>query len=180
MSPTSAPAQPNPIGDSSGFQQLYEDRHLAVYRFIFGLHGGPIQEVEDLTTQTFLRAWKSRHRFQGDQKAAFAWLLTIARNLVIDHHRYRQRNPTSVDIETQTLHTPDLTPEEMATLKEQRLILLNLLNQLPDQPREILTLRYLLDWRVKDIADHLGLSENHVSVLLRRTIQRLRKQWPSP
>lgn len=180
MMPKSAPSQPNPIRDPRGFQLFYERRQLAVFRFIFGLHGGPVQEIEDLTTQVFLRAWKSRHRFQGNERAAFGWALTIARNLVIDLHRHQQRSPAPLDIETQVLPMPDLTPEELVARQEQLQILWRLLNQLPCQHREIITLRYLLDWRVKEIAEHLGLSENHVSVLLRRALQRLRQEWPNP
>jgi RNA polymerase sigma-70 factor (ECF subfamily) len=170
----------NSIRDPEGFQQLYEHHHLDVFRFIFGLHGGPIQEVEDLTTQTFLRAWKSRRSFQGDQAAAFAWVLKIARNLTIDSHRQQARNPAPLDIETQVIPTYGVTPEELVARHEQYRILWDLLGRLPDQQREIVTLRYLLAWRVKDIAAHLALTENHVSVLLRRVIQRLKKEWPSP
>lgn len=177
---TPAPNPTNPISDRQGFQEFYEVRHLAVFRYIFGLLGGPIQEVEDLTTQTFLRAWRSRQRFNGDERAAFGWLLKIARNLVIDTHRHQGRNQMPLDIEDQAIPTPGLTPEEQVALQEQVRILWGLLNQLPDQQREIITLRYLLDWRVKDIAEQLSLSENHVSVILRRVIRRLKDLWPTP
>ena len=51
------------------------------------MHGGPREEVEDLTSETFTRAWKSRNKFTGDDHDALCWLFTIARNLVIDVHR---------------------------------------------------------------------------------------------
>ena len=75
---------------------------------------------------------------------------------------------------------PGLSPEERVARQEQIQILWALLNQLPDQHREIITLRYLLEWRVKDIAQNLEITENHVSVILRRAIQRLEQQWPNP
>jgi RNA polymerase sigma-70 factor (ECF subfamily) len=163
-----------------GFQKTYQQNHLVVYRFIYGLHGGPTEDVEDLTTTTFLRAWKARHRFQGDQGAALGWLLKIARNLVIDSQRRRGRRENPVDIETQILSSKDLTPEEHVFQQEQVSILWNLLVQLPNHHREIITLRYLLGWKVKDIAKHLGKKENSISVTIRRIIKKLQTEWPNP
>ena len=75
------------IRNPQAFQALYLQSHLMVYRYIFGLLGGPIQDVEDLTAETYTRAWKARQRFRGDEQAALGWLLRIARNLVIDSYR---------------------------------------------------------------------------------------------
>ena len=163
-----------------GFQETYQQYHLVVYRYIYGLPGGPNEDVEDLTTTTFLRAWKARYRFQGDQGAALGWLLKIARNLVIDSQRRKGRRENPVDIETQILTSKDLTPEEQVFQREQVSILWNLLTQLPNNHREIITLRYLLGWKVKDIANHLGKNENSISVTIRRIIKKLQTEWPNP
>jgi DNA-directed RNA polymerase specialized sigma24 family protein len=42
----------------------------------------------------------------------------------------------------------------------------------------MVVLRYVLDWRVKRVAQHMGLAENTVSVTLRRALARLRQAWP--
>ena len=161
------------------FQDLYDHTHMAVFRYIYAYHGGPIQEVEDLTTQTFLRAWKSRKGFNGNQRAAFSWLLKIARNLVIDSYRRSQKNQDLVDIEKQIIPSGGQTPEELVAQQEQIRILWNLLDDLPDRQQDIIVLRYILGWRVKDIASHLDLGENHVSVLIRRTLAKLKRSWPT-
>ena len=75
------------LRNAESFAKLYDRAHVIVFRFIYSLHGGPPQEVEDLTAETFSRAWKARHRFSGNESAAIGWLLQIARNLVIDAHR---------------------------------------------------------------------------------------------
>jgi DNA-directed RNA polymerase specialized sigma24 family protein len=46
--------------DAETFGQLYNRTHLILYRYIFGMLGGPIDEVEDLTSEAYLRAWKAR------------------------------------------------------------------------------------------------------------------------
>lgn len=73
-----------PLASAEAFSHFFEATHLSVFRYIYGLHGGPAADVEDLTAEAFLRAWKARHRFSGDAHAALGWVITIARRLVID------------------------------------------------------------------------------------------------
>jgi len=55
--------------------------------------------------------------------------------------------------------------------------LFHLVANLPEEPREILVLRYLVGWRVNEIASYMGTTENKVSVTIHRTISRLRENW---
>jgi RNA polymerase sigma-70 factor (ECF subfamily) len=137
-----------------------------------------MNEVEDLTAETFVRAWKARRRFSGSEKAALGWLLKIARNLVIDAHRRQKTRGFSQDIEKMIIPADDPDPEKQMLVREQVKMLWLLLNNLPEQQREILVLRYILGWRVQDIGSHLGIKENTVSVTIRRAIKRLREDWP--
>ena len=54
------------------------------------------------------------------------------------------------------------------------------LPQLSFRQRDIFSLRYVLGWRVKAIADHLGLAENTVSVDLRRALRKIQAQLVQP
>ncbi|MFN2152431.1 MAG: RNA polymerase sigma factor [Anaerolineales bacterium] len=167
------------LRDARSFQQFYERCNLMVFRFIFGLHGGPTEDVEDLAAETFVRAWKSRRRFSGTEQAARGWLLKIARNLVIDAHRRQKSRGFSQDIELHIIPSDEPNPEAQVQVQEQIKVLWTLLQTLPDQQREILVLRYILGWRVQDIGDHLAMKENTVSVYIRRAIKRLRENWPA-
>ena len=161
------------VQNTEAFSVLYEDTHLLIFRYIYGLHGGPQQAVEDLTAETYLRAWKSRHRFNGDEKAATGWLLKIARNLVIDTQRrwaVRRVFNTVVSVVTPS-------PETEVMNREQHQEVWQALQALPIQQREILILRYMLDWQVKAIAAYMELKENTVSVKIRRALQYLRDHW---
>lgn len=179
---TPSPIQKNEIdlGTPGGFQNIYLQFHLVVYRYIYGLHGGPTEDVEDITTTTFIRAWKARYRFHGDQDAALGWLLKIAKNLVIDSQRRRGRRNNPVDIETQILLSNELTPEEQVFQQEQISTLWRLLIDLPQYHREVITLRYLLGWKVKEIAKYLGKNDNSISVSIRRILKKLQTEWPHP
>ena len=60
---------------------------------------------------------------------------------------------------------------------EQVRFLFTLLTDLPDEQREIIVLRYLIGWRVNDIAQYIGATENKVSVTIHRTLSKLREKW---
>ena len=167
-----------PYKDSQAFSGLYEDAHRIVFRYIYSLRGGPQQVVEDLTSDTFWRAWKARQRFEGNDKAALGWLLQIAKRLVIDEYRRQKVRGFQADIEKVYIPCPDDSPEEQVSQQEQLKVMMQLMAGLKVEQREILTLRYILGWRVKDIGEHLEIAENTVSVSIRRNLQKLREAWP--
>ena len=166
------------LTDASAFQRLFTRRHVAIFRFIYGLRGGPNEEVEDLTMKTFLKAWRSRSRFKGSEDDAFRWLLKIARNLVIDHHRRKSNQQIHLDIETQSIAGREKTPEEIVFQMEQTRTLWRILETLPSLHREMIVLRYILGWRVKDIGNYMEINENHVSVTIRRVLKQIKDKWP--
>ena len=166
------------ILNADAFARLYENTYLTVFRYVYGLSGGPLQEAEDLTAETYARAWKTRERFRGDDGAALGWLLRIARNLAIDLARRRNVREVDESIPIEVLVDPSLVPEMDIITREQIAILWRMLATLPEDIREMLVLRYMLGWQVKQIAGHLGRSENNVSVAIRRALKSLRGDWP--
>jgi RNA polymerase sigma-70 factor, ECF subfamily len=166
------------IPNAADFTRLYEKTYLIVFRYVYGLSGGPLQEVEDLTAETYTRAWKSRQHFNGDEGAALGWLLRIARNLAIDLSRRRKVRDVDESISIELLVDPNLIPEIDVITREQIAILWKMLRTLPDDIREMLVLRYILGWQVRQVANHLGMSENNVSVTIRRALKSLQRDWP--
>ena len=172
------PGEKAPLQDAESFGQLYERTHLLVFRFIYGLGAEPVEEAEDLTAETFIRAWKARRRFRGDEGAAIGWLLRIARNLVIDRHRRRQVRGSEGALEDLPAQVFGPGLEQQTADRERMLVLFRLLDGLPVDRREMIVLRYFLEWPVKRIAEHMGMPENTVSVYLRRTLNALQRNWP--
>jgi RNA polymerase sigma-70 factor, ECF subfamily len=162
------------IASPAIFGDLYERARLPVFRYIYGLTGGPVEDVEDLTAETFIRAWKARQRFDGDKDAAIGWLIRIAKRLVIDDYRRRTvRTTHSLPADPR----PESMPEPSAVESDQQRILHALLADLSDEQREILTLRYMLGWRIGDIAKYVGVTENNISVSIHRMLTKIREQW---
>ncbi len=163
----------SPISTPVSFRDLFERNRLPVFRYIYGLTGGPQDDVEDLTAETFLRAWKARHRFDGDMDSATGWLIRIAKRLVIDAYRRTLPATRSLLVDPPA----ESAPEQIIIANEQMRFLFTLLADLPDEQREIITLRYMLGWRVNDIAQHISATENNVSVIIHRTLSKLREKW---
>jgi len=166
--------QPNSsIASPAQFRTVYELNRLPVLRYVYALTGGSQDDAEDLTAETFLRAWKARHQFHGEMDSAIAWLIRIAKRLVIDDYRRTVRATRNLAAELNT----ESTPEQITVQSEQEGILFCLVAELPDEQREIVVLRHVLGWRVHDIAKHMGVSENKISVSLHRTLSKLREKW---
>jgi RNA polymerase sigma-70 factor (ECF subfamily) len=165
------------IPNRDTFTRLYEKTYLIVFRYVYGLSGGPLQEVEDLTAETYERAWKTRGHFQGDERAALSWLLRIARNLAIDLSRRRKIRDIDESLQIELLVDPNALPEINIITREQIEFLWRLLDTLPEDIREMLVLRYMLGWQIKQVGEYLYMTENNVSVTIRRALKSLQRDW---
>ena len=166
------------LNDAEIFGQFYNNTHLIVFRFLYGMAGGSFQEIEDLTAETFFRAWKSRHRFHGSAQAALGWVLQIGRNQLIDTYRRKKVRGEDLILNETLLVHPQSSPEEQVALHQQIQLIWNQLQTLSPNQREMIVLRYILDWPIKQIAEHLNMTDNTVSVTIQRILIRLRDHLP--
>lgn len=136
--------------------------------------GGNVTLAEDITAEAYLRAWKNRRSFSGPSEAAFGWVLTISRHILIDKFRtsssHLPENELADDLEDRTQNT-----ETILLNHELSEHLIEALQILPENKREMILLRYVLGWRVNQIADYLSMPENTISVSLRRSLKQLQK-----
>jgi RNA polymerase sigma factor (sigma-70 family) len=84
-----------------------------------------------------------------------------------------------MDIEKVIIPITGATPEEKALQKEQIEEMFILIQDLPIEHREMIILRYMFGWRVKDIGTLLDIPENTVSVTLRRAFNKIKNKWDS-
>jgi len=159
------------------FSAFYERTHLSLFRYLYGLTGGPQEEVEDLTAESFSRAWRARRNFEGSDPAALGWLMKIGRRLVIDAYRRRKVRPVMDDALGEEVPAAETSPEDLVQSGADQEYLMSLLQRLPEETREILVLRYLLGWPVNQIGMYLEIPENNVSAIIHRALSRLRRQW---
>jgi RNA polymerase sigma-70 factor (ECF subfamily) len=165
-------------GDAEAFGQLYDHYHGSVYRFVF-YRTRSTTLAEDLTSETFLRALRNMAGFRWQGKDFGAWLMTIARNLCTDHFK-AGRTRLEVTTEDMGLHD-DATegPEHEVLAGLTNRVLLDGLQQLSDEQRDCLVMRFLQGLSIAETAAVLGRSEGAVKQLQLRGVRNLAKLVPA-
>ncbi len=161
------------------FARFYESAHLSVFRYAMVLCAGNRSEAEDITAEAFFKAWEKRQQFSGNAAAALGWVITIARNILIDRRRAQSASPAETEME-EALPGEEASIEAILIDQYQMQQLLAAIAGLSNPQRDIFTLRHVLGWRVQAIAAALGLAENTVSVYLRRALVKLQSQLVPP
>jgi RNA polymerase sigma-70 factor (ECF subfamily) len=127
----------------------------------------------DIMQEAFLRLWK---QWQDGEVILNprAWLLRVARNLAEDHAKSSfRRNGTQPPHTMNGVRGHDPMPLDSLEREETFAQLRDVMEQLSDSDREILTLRYALDYNAGEIGDMLGINPTAVHMRLSRARQRL-------
>jgi RNA polymerase sigma-70 factor (ECF subfamily) len=144
------------------------------YRFV-GRH----DEAEDLTQEIFLRIFKALHTF--DRRANFqTWLVSISRNLCIDHYRSlrkeRETMAREVDASQLTPVSSERSPHAVLEQVGLKTLIRQALAELPPALREAVVLRDLQEFSYLEIADRLSLPEGTVKSRINRGRLELARQ----
>ena len=155
------------------WEAVYREELPRVYNF-FLYRTGDERLAEDLTAETFEKAWRNRGRYRRDLAAFSTWLFTIARHAAVDAFR-KPRPEVPLDA------VSDLAGEETVEGSVQQRAdferLSILLARLPDRERELVALKYGAGLTNRTIARLSGLSESNVGTILHRVTQGLRLAW---
>jgi RNA polymerase sigma-70 factor (ECF subfamily) len=152
---------------------VYAEQLPRVFNF-FLYRVRDVAAAEDLTSQTFEKAWRARGRYRSDVAGFATWLLSIARNVAIDHGRARREHAPLEDAE----HVATAgTPEDEHARGSDRARLAALVARLPERERELVALKYAAGVTNRAIAELTGLSESNVGTIIHRAVQTLRRDW---
>jgi len=127
----------------------------------------------DIAQEAFLRLWK---QWESGEKILNprAWLLRVARNLAEDYAKSAfRRNGTHPPQTMNGVRSHDPLPLECLEREETFAQLRGVLEEMPQADREILTLRYALDYETNEIAELLAINPTAVHMRLSRARQRL-------
>ena len=162
------------VGAEPDWEEVYAEQLPRVLNF-FRYRLGDTADAEDLTARTFEKAWRARHGYRRDLAGFATWLLSIARNVAIDHLRARQwHEPLDLAAE---VPSSDHTPEQQAVQQSEAQRLGALLATLPARQRELIAMKYGADMTNRAIARATGLSESNVGTTLHRAVEALRVRW---
>ena len=157
--------------DQAAFAQLYEEYFDKIYRYIT-LKIGNKTEAEDLTQQVFLKALQSISSFKWRGIPFSAWLFRIAHNQVVDYLRKQNRNPIPLN---ESLVSGGDNPQSLVEQKMDFERLLSVTRQLTEAQREVISLRFVGELSIAQVAKTMGRSQGAVKALQHSAIVTLRK-----
>lgn len=148
------------------FKDLYESHADDVYRFALWL-AGDSQEAEDITSETFIRAWAHRSRIRTETLKAY--LFTIARNIYLQHLRKNNRQAVLKDVHQDPASGPDRLAESHIELRKVQ----GILQTLPEIDRTAFVLRVQHELPYEEITRILNHSLSAIKVKVYRVRKRL-------
>jgi len=158
------------------FSDLYRAHLRDVYSYSY-YRVGNHHDAEDLTTQTFLQAYRHFDRAQREShgRPLRPWLIRIAHNLAANLYRDRSRKPQT-NIDESVMPLPALhTTEDLVEGRDELARILEGVDQLPDDRREALIMRFALGMDNREIARALGRTDGATKVLIHRATRQLQE-----
>ena len=155
------------------FEELYRTHLRDVYSYAY-YRVGNHHDAEDLTEQAFLQAYRhfERARRESNGRPLRPWLIRIAHNLASNYYRDRARRPeANIEAIEPPMH-PHGT-ERVVEGREDLREVIDKLQDLPDDRREALIMRFALGMSNREIARALGRSDGATKVLIHRAIKQL-------
>jgi len=154
------------------FHQVYEDNVRVVHAFIRRRVGAAA--ADDLTAETFSRAYQNFDRWEDRGVPIRAWLLRIAYHQVVGE----SRKTRPVPVAEPDRHLPPVENHEAGLQRRLEAdAAMTALTSLPASHRTVLELRHLHEMSVPETATVLGLSEDATRALTYRAMQGLRKAY---
>jgi RNA polymerase sigma-70 factor (ECF subfamily) len=155
------------------FSELYRAHLRDVYSYAY-YRVGNHHDAEDLTEQTFLQAFRHYERAvaESDGRPLRPWLIRIAHNLAANLYRDRARRPQT-PIDDTTMLSAVHTTEDLVEGRDELARILDAIEELPDDRREALIMRFALGMDNREIARALGRTDGATKVLLHRAIRQL-------
>jgi RNA polymerase sigma-70 factor (ECF subfamily) len=161
-------------GDRAALEELYLLHFDRISSYLH-LSVGNRHDAEDLTNQTFVKMLESIERFEWRTVPISAWLFRIAHNLAMDHFRAGRRWQPDDEV-------PEPRPDEGRSAEEEALRamgrrgMLDLIEGLSLDQRQVLTLKFGFDFSNREVATILGKTEGAVKSLQHRALASLQRQ----
>jgi len=156
-------------GDEQALRAAY-DAHGSLI-FSFCRRAVPEDRAMDVTQEVFVSAWRARQTFDPGKGRLGAWLMGIAKNRLIDNIRAERRH----DDRRHDAEVAELpAPAEVERIGD-RMLLANVLEELPERARMVVELAYFDDLTHAEIAERTSLPLGTVKSDIRRALMRMRQ-----
>ena len=160
----------------AGDGTAWEDIVSLFSRRIFNLayrFTSSVEAAEDLTQEVFIRIYKTLDQYDAKQGDLANWLMRLARNLIIDDYRHRQRNPQNTyadDVENHTFHLRAVGNSAQKDIERRELCaqVQEGIDKLPSDLRTCVILRDIEELSYQEIVEVLKIPEGTVKSRINR------------
>ena len=159
------------------FEEVYEKYFKKVYNYIFGQVLNH-EIAEDLTEDVFVKVLDNLEFYNPSMAAISTWIYTIAKNIIINHHKRAFVNrEVAIDESVEMIGKPERyyfdDPNTLKFVENRQLF--NILLELSDTERDFLEMRYGFEMSNEEIAKVLDITPKAVSDRYRRLLEKCRK-----
>lgn len=166
-------------GDESALSSLIERHQSKIFGFIYSKVNDR-DLSDDIFQDTFIKVIKTLKSQSYNEEGKFLpWVMRIAHNLVVDHYRKAKKMPYQRETEEFSIFNymtdNSLNIEGQMISEQVENDIVKLLNELPEDQKEVLMMRMYQDLSFKEIADLTGVSINTALGRMRYAVINLRK-----
>ncbi len=149
------------------YGEVYKKYYPKIYNYFWYRIGHDADVANDLTQETFVKAYKALPKYKITKVSYYSYLLKIAHNVLVNYYR----SPHTISLES----VGDVPIEvwENVLKKDEAKLLWRTIQQLAPTERDIFYMKYQLGMKIRDIAKMIDKTENAVKLILSRTRKKL-------
>jgi RNA polymerase sigma-70 factor, ECF subfamily len=159
-------------GDGSAWEEIVSQFSRRIFNLAFRFTSS-VEAAEDLTQEVFVRIYRTLEQYDAKHGDLANWLMRLARNLIIDDYRHRQRNPQNSyadDVEDHTFHLRAVGTSAQKEIERRELAaqVQEAIDKLPSDLRTCVILRDIEELSYQEIVDLLKIPEGTVKSRINR------------
>ena len=159
-------------GDGSAWEEIVALFSRRIFNLAFRFTSS-VEAAEDLTQEVFIRIYRTLEQYDPKHGDLANWLMRLARNLIIDDYRHRQRNPQNSyadDVDDHTFHLRAVGTSAQKQIERRELAaqVQEGIDKLPADLRTCVILRDIEELSYQEIVDLLKIPEGTVKSRINR------------
>jgi RNA polymerase sigma-70 factor, ECF subfamily len=159
-------------GDGTAWEEVVSTFSRRIFNLAYRFTSS-VEAAEDLTQEVFIRIYRTLDQYDPKQGDLPNWLMRLARNLIIDDYRHRQRNPQNsmadaVDDHSYHLRAVGNSAQKEIERRELRAQVQEGIDKLPEDLKTCVILRDIEELTYQEIVDLLQIPEGTVKSRINR------------